>query len=72
LSDESARPDQRHLEIIDPEKQKQTVARGRVIGTHQGRMLMVTPAVKAEQDCSFLVENLAKEVMGGRRLRQTK
>lgn len=32
LSDERARPCQRQVEIIDPEKQEETVARLRVIG----------------------------------------
>ena len=71
-SDESAGPWQRHVEIIDTEKQEEAVARLRVIGAYQGGMLMVTPLVKAEQDRSIRVEDLPEVVMGGSRQRQAK
>jgi hypothetical protein len=48
-SDESACAWQRHVEIIDTEKQDKAVSRLCVIGAHQGGMLMGTPLVKAEQ-----------------------
>jgi hypothetical protein len=64
-TDESACPWQRDVEIIDAEKQEEAVARLRVIGAHQGGMLMVTPLVKAEQDSSIRIEDLTKVVMTG-------
>ena len=42
--------------ISNTEKQEETVARLRVIGAHQGGMLVGTPLVKAEQDRSIRVE----------------
>jgi hypothetical protein len=54
-------------EIIDAEKQEEAVARLRVIGAHQGGMLMGTPLVKAEQDRSIRVEDLTEVIMGGSR-----
>jgi hypothetical protein len=71
-SAESPRPSQRHLEVIDPEKQEEAVTRLRVIGAHQGGMLMGTPLVKAEQDRSIRVEDLTEVTMGGSRLAQAK
>jgi len=71
-SDERACPWQRHVEIIDTEKQEEAVARLRVIGAHQGGMLMGPLLVKAEQDRSIRVENLTEVVMGGSRVRQAK
>jgi hypothetical protein len=71
-SDERACPWQRQVEIIDPEKQEEAVARLRLIGARQGGMLMGTPLVKAEQDRSVRVEDLTEVVMGGSRLRQAK
>ena len=70
--DESACPWQRHIEIIDAEKQEEAVARLRVIGARQGGMLMLTPLVKAEQDRSIRVEDLTEVVMGGSCFRQAK
>jgi hypothetical protein len=70
--DERACPWQRHVEIIDTEKQEKTVARLCVIGARQGGMRMGTPPVKAEQDRSIRVEDLTEVVMGGSRLRQAK
>jgi hypothetical protein len=57
LSDESARPWQRHVEIIDAEKQEEAVARLRVIWAHQGGMLVGTPLVETQQDSSVRVES---------------
>src|SRR4029077_303319 len=71
-SDEGACPCQRHVEIIDTEKQEEAVARLCVIGAHQGGMLMGTPFVKAEQDRSIRVQDLTEVVMGWSRLRQAK
>jgi hypothetical protein len=71
-SDESACPGQRHVEIIDPEKQEEAVARLRMIGAHQGGMIMGPPLMKAEQDRSIRVEDLTEVVMGGGRCRQAK
>ena len=71
-SDESACPWQGHVEIIDTEEQEETVARLRVIGAHQGGMLMGTPLVKAEQDRSIRVEDLTEVFVGGSSLRQAK
>jgi hypothetical protein len=71
-SDESACSSQRDVELIDTEKQEEAITRLRVIGAHQGGMLMGTPRVKAEQDRSIRVENLTEVVMGGSRLRQAK
>jgi len=70
--DERACSCQRQVEIIDTEKQEETVARRRVIRTHQRGMVMSTPTVKAEQDRSIRVEDLTEVVMGGGRLRQAK
>jgi len=72
LRDESPCSRQRRVEIIDPEKQEKPIARPRLIGTHQGGMLMSAPLVKAEQDRSIRVEDLAEVVMGRSRLRQSK
>jgi hypothetical protein len=67
--DESACPCQGHAEIINTEKQKETVAGRRVIGAHQGGMLVGAPLVEAKQDSSIRVEDLPKVGMGWRRLR---
>jgi hypothetical protein len=71
-SDESACPWQGLVEIINTEKQKEAVTRLRVIGAHQGGMIVITPRVKAEQDRSIRVEDLTEVVMRGSRLRQAK
>src|SRR5258705_13271613 len=71
-SDESTCPWQRHVEIIDTEKQEEAVARLGVIGAHQGGMLMGTPLVKGEQDRPIRVEDLPEVAVGGSRLRQAK
>jgi hypothetical protein len=46
-SDKSPCPWERHVEIIDSEKQEQAVTGLRTIRAHQGRMLMIAPLVKA-------------------------
>jgi hypothetical protein len=61
-------PLQGHAEIIDTEKQEEAVAGRRVIGAHQGGMLVGAPLVEAEQDSSIGVEDLPKVGMGWRRL----
>jgi len=70
--DESTRSRRRHIEIVDTEKQEEAIAGLRVIGARQGRMLMGTPLVKAEQNRSIRVEDLAEVVMGRSCLRQAK
>jgi hypothetical protein len=70
--DESACPGHRLVEIIDPEKQEQTVTRLRLFGARQRRMIVGAPLVNAEQDRIIRVEDLAEVVMRGRRLRQSK
>jgi len=69
---ESACPLQRHVEIIDTEKQQEAIARLRVIGTTQRRVLMGTPLVQTEQNRSIRVENLTPVIMAGCRLWQAK
>src|SRR5436309_15798119 len=71
-SNESACPWQCHVEIANTEKQEEAVARLRVIGAHQGGMVVGTPRVKAEQDSSIRVQDLTEVVMAGSRLRQAK
>jgi hypothetical protein len=51
--DESARPLERQIEIIDTKTQEQAIARCPVIGTHQWGMLFGAPLVEAEQDRSI-------------------
>jgi hypothetical protein len=46
------------VEIIDTEKQEEAVTGLHVIGAHQGRMLMGTPLVEAEQDRDIRIEDL--------------
>jgi len=69
---ESACPLQRHVEIIDTEKQQEAIARLRVIGTTQRRVLIGTPLVQTEQNRSIRVENLTPVIMAGCRLWQAK
>jgi len=70
--DESACPRQRHVEIIDTEKQEEAVAGRYMMGTHQGGMLMGSPLMKAEQNRSIRVDDLTEVVMGRSHLRQAK
>lgn len=53
LSDERARPLKRQVEIIDPEKQQETVAGCLVIRAHQREMLVGAPLMEAEQYSSI-------------------
>ena len=69
--DKSACSLQGHVEIIDSKEQQEPVAGCRMIGAHQGGMLMGTPLVEAEQDSSIRIDDLPKVVMGGERLRLT-
>src|SRR6266702_1998162 len=59
-SDESACPFQRHVEIIDTEKQEEAVARCRVVRTRQRWMLVRAPLMEAEQNRSIRVEDLTE------------
>jgi hypothetical protein len=65
--DKSARPLQRHVDIIDPEKQEQPVSRQRPVRAHQGRMLVCAPLVETKQHGSIRVEELTPIVMSRRR-----
>jgi hypothetical protein len=62
-SPESACPLEGRLVVVDPKEQKKTVARLSVVRTHQGRMIMRCPLVKAEQDGSLSIQDLAKVIM---------
>ena len=61
-------PCQGHAEIVDTEEQEEAVARRRVIGAHQGGMLVGAPLVDAKQDSPIRVQELPKVGMGWRRL----
>src|SRR4029450_12492375 len=63
---EGARSCQRHVEVVDTEKQQETVAGCRVIGAPQRRMVVLAPLVEAEQDGSVRVEDLSEIGMSGR------
>ena len=67
--DESARPLQGHLVVVDAEEQEEPVARCPVVRTHQGRMVVRGPLVEAEQDGSIRIQDLTKVVMSRSRLR---
>jgi hypothetical protein len=71
-ADERARPWQSYLKVVDPEEQEEAVARLGVVGTCQRGMLVGTPRVKTEQDCSIRVDDLPEVVVGRSRLRQAK
>src|SRR5256712_11032717 len=58
--DESARPFQGHIEIVDAEEQEEPVARCCLVPAHQRRMLVRAPLVEAEQDSSVRIEDLTK------------
>jgi hypothetical protein len=51
-ADESARPWQGYVEVVDPEEQEEPVARRGAVGTCQRGMLVGTPLVETEQDRS--------------------
>ena len=67
---ERACPLQARVEIIDAEEEEQSVARGPIVGAHQGRMVFGAPLVKAEEHGPVRVDELAKVGMlrGGARL----
>jgi hypothetical protein len=62
---ESTRPFHSHIEIVDTEKQKQTVAGRAFAWTPQGRMIFDSPLVEAEQDSSIRIDDLTKVGMTG-------
>src|SRR5215471_7379989 len=72
LADESARPWQSYVKVVDSEEQEETVAGLGVVGTCQRGMLMGTPLVETEQDRSIRVDDLPEVVVGRSRLRQVK
>ena len=63
--DESACSPQSHVVVIDPKEQNQTVSGRPLVRTHQRRMLVRGPLVKAEQDGSIRVQDLAPVFMAG-------
>ena len=69
-SDERAGARQCFVEIIHAEEQQQAVAGLCMIGAGQGRMLVRSPLVEAEQDRAIRVEDLPEIVVGRSRLRQ--
>jgi hypothetical protein len=70
---ERVRPCQSYVEIVDPEEQEEAIARLGVVGTCQRGMLVCTPTVQTEQDCSIRgVDDLPEIVVGRSRLRQAK
>src|SRR3954464_7204882 len=71
-ADESARPWQSHVKVVDPEEQEQAISRLGVVGACQRRMLVGTPLVKTEQYRSIRVQDLPEVGVGRSRLRQAK
>src|SRR3982074_2141425 len=71
-ADESARPWQSYVKVVDPEEQEEAVSRLGVVGACQRRMLVGTPLVETEQHRSIRVEDLPEVVVGRSRLRQAK
>src|SRR5215475_3113739 len=67
-SDERACPLQGLVEIIDTKKQEESVAWRRMLRTHQRRMVVRAPLVKAEQHRSIRIQDLTKVVMVRTRL----
>ena len=67
-ADESARPLQGQVEIVDAEEQEEAVARRRLVRAHQCGMLVRAPPVEAKQDGSIRIQDLTKVVMARRRL----
>ena len=64
--DESARPLQCLVEVVDAEEQEEAVAGRPVVGTRQGRMVLDAPLVKAQQHGSIRVEKLTEVGMARR------
>jgi DNA-directed RNA polymerase subunit N (RpoN/RPB10) len=71
-ADQSPRPWQSHIKVVDPEDQEEVIARLGVLRICQRGMLVGTPLVETQQDRSIRVENLPKVVVGRSSLRQTK
>ena len=71
-ADESARPWQSYVKVVDPEEQEEAVSRLGVVRAGLRRMLVGTPRVKTEQYRSIRVEDLPEVVVGRSRLRQAK
>ena len=65
---ESARPLQCHLVVVDAKEQEEPVARCPVVWAHQGGMLVRAPLVEAKQDGSIRIQDLPKVVMSRSRL----
>jgi hypothetical protein len=66
--DESAGSLQCLVGIVDAEEQEEAVARQRLVGAHQGGMLVRAPLVEAEQDGSIRIQDLTKVLMARSRL----
>src|SRR5207237_2246911 len=68
-SDEPAGPLHCQVEVVDAKEQEEPVSWCRTVRTHQGRLLVGAPLVETEQDSTVRVQELAKMVVGRRRLR---
>src|SRR5215475_5813908 len=62
-ADESARPWQSYVKVVDPEEQEEAVSRLGVVGGCQRRMLVGTPRVETEQYRSIRVDDLPEVVV---------
>src|SRR5262249_28371102 len=71
-ADESARPWQSYIEVVDPEEQEQAVARLGGGGACQRWMPVGAPLVETEQYRSIRVEDLPEVVVGRSRFRLAK
>src|SRR3981081_2918645 len=60
-ADESARPWQSYVNVVDPEEQEEAVSRLGVVGACQRWMLVGTPLVETEQYRSIRVEHFHEE-----------
>jgi hypothetical protein len=61
----SAGSSQRQVEIIDAEKQEQSISRQRLVRARQGRMPVRAPLVETQQHGAIRVANLTPEVVTG-------
>ena len=59
----SASAMQRHVKVVDTEEQEKPISRLRGVRTPQGRVIMGTPLVEAQQDGSILVADLSPVFM---------
>ena len=64
-SDERACSLECEVEIVDTKEQEESVPGGGAVGTRQRRMVVVAPAVNAEQNSSVGIENLAEVIVRG-------